>query len=82
MSPGVMTDEQAGTALPPASPAAPTSPGALFQLLRDGAARTRADLAAQTGLARSTVSARVEELLASSLIAPAGENTSTGGRPR
>lgn len=76
-----MTDEQAGTALPPGSPAAPTSPGALFQLLRDGAARTRADLAAQTGLARSTVSARVEELLASSLIAPAGENTSTGGRP-
>lgn len=78
---GVISDEQPGTSLPSTSAAAPTSPGALFQLLRDGTPRTRADLAAQTGLARSTVSARVEELLASSLIAPAGENTSTGGRP-
>lgn len=38
-------------------------------------------MAAQTGLARSTVAARVEELLSSSLVAPAGESTSTGGRP-
>lgn len=59
----------------------PNSAGALFQLLRDGVPRTRADLAEMTGFARSTISARVEELLASSLIAPAGETTSTGGRP-
>ena len=65
----------------PLTAAHPTSPGSLFQLLRDGVPRTRADLAAQTGLARSTVSARVEELLAASLIAPFGENSSTGGRP-
>lgn len=65
-----------------AARAAPlSSAGSLLQLLRDGAPRTRADLALQTGLARSTVSGRVEELLASGLIAPAGENSSTGGRP-
>lgn len=62
-------------------PALPSSAGSLFQLLRDGSPRTRANLAADTGLARSTVSARVEELLASGLIAYAGENSSTGGRP-
>lgn len=69
-----------GSSVPTAN-AGPSSAGTLFQLLRDGAPRTRADLAAQTGLARSTVAARVEELLSSSLVAPAGESTSTGGRP-
>ena len=59
----------------------PNSAGALFQLLRDGVPRTKADLAAMTGFARSTISARVEELLESSLVTPAGENSSTGGRP-
>lgn len=58
-----------------------SSAGSLFQLLRDGNPRTRADLAVETGLARSTVSGRVEELLTSGLISPAGENSSTGGRP-
>ena len=36
----------------------------LFQLLRDGAPRTRAELAKSTGLARSTVAARVDEVAA------------------
>ncbi len=63
------------------APAPASSAGSLFQLLRDGTPRTRADLAARTGLARSTVSTRVEELLASGLITPAGESSSTGGRP-
>lgn len=67
--------------LTPTSGALPTSAGALFQLLRDGTPRTRADLAQMTGFARSTVAARVEELLASGLIAPTGANSSTGGRP-
>jgi predicted NBD/HSP70 family sugar kinase len=34
-----------------------------------------------TGLARSTVGARVDALLASGLLAPSGEAASTGGRP-
>ena len=75
-----MALEPKGAVQSPLTAAHPTSPGSLFQLLRDGVPRTRADLA-QTGLARSTVSARVEELLAASLIAPFGENSSTGGRP-
>ncbi|MCZ2402852.1 ROK family transcriptional regulator [Paenarthrobacter sp. Z7-10] len=55
--------------------------GDLFALLRDGHARTRAELAEITGLARSTVAARVEALTASGLIGPAGEAVSSGGRP-
>lgn len=59
----------------------PTGVGELFQLLRDGQPRTRADLATVTGQARSTIAARVDLLLASGFIAPAGEASSTGGRP-
>lgn len=58
-----------------------TGAGDLFQLLRDGRPRTRADLAAATGQARSTITARVDVLMAAGLIAPAGEASSTGGRP-
>ena len=64
-----------------AGPAVVGGAGALFQVLRDGRARTRADLVAETGLARSTVAARLEVLLATALLAPAGEADSTGGRP-
>ncbi|MGV9767877.1 ROK family protein [Microbacterium sp. NPDC003461] len=53
----------------------------LFQLLRDGAPRTRAELAKSTGLARSTVTGRVDELMRLGLITPVGEGASTGGRP-
>ena len=53
----------------------------LFQLLRDGVPRTRAELAKSTGLARSTVAARVDELMRIGLIAPVAEAASTGGRP-
>lgn len=55
--------------------------GEIFQILRDGQARTKAELATITGLARSTVSSRVDALVASGLVAPAGEAVSTGGRP-
>ena len=46
--------------------AAAANPGAgeIFQILRDGTARTKAELAAITGLARSTVALRVDALLA------------------
>ena len=59
----------------------PRSAGALFQFIRDGLPHTRADLAVSTRLARPTVAARVDELLASGLIVPMGEAVSTGGRP-
>jgi len=55
--------------------------GEVFQILRDGRARTKAELATLTGLARSTVSSRVDALLAAGLVRPAGEAVSTGGRP-
>ena len=55
--------------------------GSLLQLLRDGTPRTRSELAAATGLGRSTVAQRVDALLASSLVGAAGEATSSGGRP-
>ncbi|MEO8222604.1 MAG: ROK family transcriptional regulator [Specibacter sp.] len=55
--------------------------GDVFQLLRDGRARTRAELAEITGLARSTVAARIDALTAAGLIGPAGEAVSSGGRP-
>lgn len=53
----------------------------LFQLLRDGVPRTRAELAKSTGLARSTIAARVDELMKMGLVSPVAETVSTGGRP-
>jgi predicted NBD/HSP70 family sugar kinase len=55
--------------------------GALFQLLRDGHPRTRAQLAGETGLARSTITQRVDSLLSANLISPADKAASSGGRP-
>ena len=55
--------------------------GDLFQLLRDGGGRTRSELAELTGLARSTIAARVDELMSSGLVTAAGEARSSGGRP-
>ena len=53
----------------------------LFQLLRDGVPRTRAELAKSTGLARSTIAVRVDELMRMGLIIPMADTVSTGGRP-
>ncbi len=53
----------------------------LFQLLRDGVPRTRAQLAKSTGLARSTIAMRVDELMRMGLVTPVAEAVSTGGRP-
>ncbi|MHA4772970.1 ROK family protein [Streptomyces sp. MSC1_001] len=55
--------------------------GALLAILRSGSARTRADLVRLTGLARSTVSQRLDALLEQRWITPAGEAISSGGRP-
>ncbi|MFI5697907.1 ROK family protein [Kribbella sp. NPDC051586] len=54
---------------------------AVLRLLLDGQARTRAELIDVTGLARSTVTGRIEALLAAGLVVPSGEAVSTGGRP-
>ena len=63
------------------APQTGSSAGSLFQLLRDGEPRTRADLVAASGMARSTVAGRIEELLGTGLVAPTGEASSSGGRP-
>src|SRR3954463_2993235 len=65
----------------PVGPGAPSGAGELLQLMRDGRPRTRGELIAVTGLARSTVGGRVDALLATGLLAPSGEARSTGGRP-
>lgn len=56
-------------------------PGAILALFRQGKARTRADLVHLTGLARSTVTQRMDALFAAGLLIPDGESASTGGRP-
>lgn len=57
------------------------SPGHVFALIRNRIADTRASLARATGLARSTVAARVEALIEHGLLAETEDGTSTGGRP-
>ena len=53
----------------------------LLDLIRTGEATTRRELAHVTGLSRSTVAVRIENLLAEGLIAEVGEAPSSGGRP-
>lgn len=53
----------------------------LFQILRDGRARTRTELSTLTGLARSTVALRIDALMRLGLVGPVGDAVSTGGRP-
>lgn len=59
----------------------PASAGALFQHVRTGGPCTRAELVDATGLARSTVNARLDALIDSGLVGPVGAAASTGGRP-
>lgn len=56
-------------------------PGEMLRLIRRGRATTRAELVERTGLGRSTVSQRVDQLLAHGLLVAGGPSTSTGGRP-
>jgi predicted NBD/HSP70 family sugar kinase len=53
----------------------------LLAILRDGIPRTRAQLAELTGMARSTIASRIDTLTAAGLVAPAGDDVSSGGRP-
>ncbi|MBB6118102.1 ROK family transcriptional regulator [Nocardiopsis algeriensis] len=55
--------------------------GDLLRILRDGRPRTRSELAAVTGMSRTTVTHRVDALLAGGLVGPSGEAAPAGGRP-
>jgi len=76
-----MTSPTGADAAAPDAAGSMSRAGDLFQLLRDGKARTRAELALTTGLARSTVASRIDALMQSGLVGPAGEASSSGGRP-
>ena len=53
----------------------------IFDLLRDGRARTRSELARESGLARSSVALHIDTLMSLGYVAPVGDAASTGGRP-
>lgn len=53
----------------------------MLRLIREGRATTRAELVELTGLARSTVSQRIDALLAERLLVSGQTSPSTGGRP-
>src|SRR5829696_3497061 len=63
------------------SASAPLGPGSMLKMIREGSGATRADLAGSTGLARSTITQRLEQLFALGLLREGGESESTGGRP-
>lgn len=57
------------------------SPGQLLELVRAADGITRSDLVEMTGLARSTVTQRIDSLIDAGFVVEAGEARSTGGRP-
>ncbi len=57
------------------------SPGQLLELIRATDGITRSDLVDLSGLARSTVTQRVDSLIDAGFVVEAGEARSTGGRP-
>ncbi|MGO3885284.1 MAG: ROK family protein, partial [Mycetocola sp.] len=52
----------------------------VLRLLRDGTPRTRSQIITETGLARSTVNARLDQLRQTEILRDAGEAASSGGR--
>ncbi|MGK3209007.1 ROK family protein [Amycolatopsis sp. MEPSY49] len=57
------------------------SAGELLQLVRSERATTRKALLTSTGLSRTTLTARLDQLLGAGLLAEGGHEDSTGGRP-
>ena len=55
--------------------------GTMLRHIRDGRARTHAELVELTGLSRSTVAQRVDSLLSRRLLVPSSPGASRGGRP-
>ncbi|WP_406284353.1 ROK family transcriptional regulator [Embleya sp. NBC_00896] len=64
-----------------ANPIPHSSAGEVLRLVREGDAETRADVARLTGLSRSAVAARIDELVDAGLLAERADGVSTGGRP-
>jgi predicted NBD/HSP70 family sugar kinase len=58
-----------------------TSAGNLLQLIQSEGTVTRGELVRRTGLARSTITQRVDALIELGLVEAVGESASTGGRP-
>ncbi len=58
-----------------------TSAGELLNLVRTGQATTRKALQARSGLSRSTLTMRLDQLHAAGLLTESGHEDSTGGRP-
>ncbi|TPW77368.1 ROK family protein [Schumannella soli] len=71
----------AGTAGAAGSGTPASGAGELLRVLRDGTPRTRAELAEQLGVARSTLGLRIDALLDTGLVGPGDDGVSTGGRP-
>jgi predicted NBD/HSP70 family sugar kinase len=59
----------------------PTSAGELLLLVRTGQATTRKALLTRSGLSRSTLTARLDQLQSAGLLTEGGQEDSTGGRP-
>jgi predicted NBD/HSP70 family sugar kinase len=78
-----MTDisDETGGARGHVNPLGSSATSDLFQILRDGRPRTRTELAAMTGLARSTIGLRIDALMRLGLVGAIGDAVSTGGRP-
>lgn len=78
-----MTDisDQKSGAVGHVNPLGSSATSDLFQILRDGKPRTRTELAAMTGLARSTIGLRIDALMRLGLVGAIGDAISTGGRP-
>ena len=64
------------------TPAPTAGAGAVLNVIRATGRPTRAELAEATGLSRSTLSERLDALMASDLVREAGAVPSNGGRPR
>lgn len=58
-----------------------TSAGEVFALVRARKASTRSDIGKLTGLSRTAVTLRVDQLLSRGLVVERAEGSSTGGRP-
>ncbi len=66
----------------PTPPTESDTPSDVLNLIRSGRARTRGELGTVTGLARSTITQRVDALKAAGLVVELGDSApSTGGRP-
>lgn len=70
-----------GTTDRPRTPTRPAGAGELFQYFRDGQSRSKTELSALTGHARSTIGTRIDALMAAGFLVPLAESASTGGRP-